>query len=85
MKLNQLINPKNKLFPKAKLLLQTLLSVSTALVATSLPAKALNFNFSYAPGTTEEQMIGFEMAGNYWSNYLKDDVTVNKILTNQIL
>lgn len=68
---------KSKSLSKAKLILQTIISVSTALIATNLPAKALNFNFSYAPGTTEEQMLGFEMAGKYWSSYLTDDVTVN--------
>ena len=35
------------------------------------------FEFSYAPGTSLEQMIGFEMAGEIWSSYLKDDVAIN--------
>ena len=35
------------------------------------------FNFEYAPGTTLEQMIGFEMAGQFWSEYLADNVTLN--------
>lgn len=77
MKTNKSINCGNKLFSTSKFILQTLLSIGTALVATNLPAKAINFNFSYAPGTTYEQMVGFEMAGKYWSNYLTDDVTVN--------
>lgn len=77
MKINTSKICKNKLFSTSKFILQTLLSVSTALITTNLPAKALNFNFSYAPGTTYEQMLGFEMAGKYWSNYLTDDVTVN--------
>jgi len=77
MKTKEIRNCKNQLFSQGKLLLQTLLSVSVALVASNLPAKALNFNFSYAPGTTYEQMVGFEMAGNYWSNHLTDDVTLN--------
>ena len=34
------------------------------------------FDFTYAPGTSREQMIGFEMAGQIWSSYLTDDVTV---------
>ena len=34
------------------------------------------FDFSYAPGTSIEQIIGFEMAGEIWSSYLNDDVTV---------
>ncbi|BAU11074.1 hypothetical protein LEP3755_15670 [Leptolyngbya sp. NIES-3755] len=37
----------------------------------------VNFNFSYAPGTTLQQMIGFEMAGRVWSSYLSDPVTIN--------
>ncbi len=37
----------------------------------------VTFNFSYAPGTTLEQMVGFETAGRIWSSYLKDDVTIN--------
>jgi PEP-CTERM motif len=40
-------------------------------------AQALQFNFTYAPGTTLDQMLGYEMAGKYWSNYLSDDVTLN--------
>ena len=35
------------------------------------------FNFEYAPGTTLEQMIGFEMAGQFWSEYLADHVSIN--------
>ena len=34
------------------------------------------FDFTYAPGTSQEQIVGFEMAGQIWSSYLKDDVTV---------
>lgn len=34
------------------------------------------FDFTYAPGTSVEQIIGFEMAGEIWSSYLKDDVAV---------
>ncbi len=75
MKNNKSRNSKNKL-SQGRLLLQSLLSLSTVLVAT-LPAQALNFNFTYAPQTSYEQMLGFEMAGKYWSNYLTDDVTVN--------
>lgn len=35
-----------------------------------------NFDFTYAPGIASEQIIGFEMAGQIWSSYLTDDVTV---------
>ncbi|MEO0925087.1 MAG: NF038122 family metalloprotease [Cyanobacteria bacterium J06643_13] len=34
------------------------------------------FDFTYAPGTSTEQIIGFEMAGQVWSSYLDDDITV---------
>lgn len=37
----------------------------------------MEFNFSYASGTSLEQMVGLEMAGQIWSSYLADDVTVN--------
>lgn len=33
------------------------------------------FDFTYAPGISSEQIIGFEMAGAIWSSYLQDDVT----------
>ena len=36
-----------------------------------------DFNFSFAPGTTDEQILGFEMAGEIWSHYLRDNVAVN--------
>ncbi|MCG8367167.1 MAG: NF038122 family metalloprotease [Pseudanabaenales cyanobacterium] len=48
-----------------------------AFLGSKLPAQAANFNFTYAPGTSLEQMLGFEMAGMYWANYLADDVTIN--------
>ena len=35
------------------------------------------FDFSYAPGVTPEQIVGFEMAGEIWSQYLTDNVTIN--------
>ncbi len=49
----------------------------TAVIGSILPAEAASFNFTYAPGTTLDQMIGYEMAGQYWSNYLANDVTLN--------
>jgi len=70
-------NHGNNYFSKGKLFLQTFFSVSIGLIATNLPAQALKFNFSYAPGTSYEQMLGFEMAGQYWSSHLTDDVTLN--------
>jgi hypothetical protein len=35
------------------------------------------FNFSYAPGVSLQQMVGFEMAGAIWASYLQDNVSVN--------
>ncbi|MGB5631991.1 MAG: NF038122 family metalloprotease [Waterburya sp.] len=35
------------------------------------------FDFSFAPGTTEQQILGFEMAGEIWSQYLTDDVSLS--------
>jgi hypothetical protein len=58
-----------------KLLSCAMISATSLLTAT--PVQALKFNFTYAPNTTVEQMVGFEMAGRIWSNYLTDDVTVN--------
>ncbi|MBE9041306.1 NF038122 family metalloprotease [Oscillatoriales cyanobacterium LEGE 11467] len=41
------------------------------------PAQAASFNFTYAPGTTMDQILGFETAANVWSQFLVDDVEVN--------
>ena len=38
---------------------------------------SVDFNFTYAPGVSLEQMIGFEMAGEFWSQHLDDNVTIN--------
>ena len=35
------------------------------------------FDFTFAPGVSQEQILGFELAGEVWSSYLRDDVTVN--------
>lgn len=37
----------------------------------------MQFNFSYAPGLSLDQIKGFELAGKIWSTYLKDNVTLN--------
>lgn len=50
---------------------------SVAIAATSPAAQAVQFNFSYAQGTTLKQMIGFEMAGGIWNANLADPVSVN--------
>ncbi|NEO80812.1 NF038122 family metalloprotease [Moorena sp. SIO4G3] len=49
---------------------------SAAVIGGNAPAQAIDFDFSYQPGTTLEQMLGFEMAGEIWSYYLTDDITV---------
>lgn len=54
-----------------------LLLASVAVLTNSSVAKAVNFHFTYAPGTTLEQRVGFEMAGQIWSSYLTDDFTAN--------
>ena len=32
----------------------------------------VDFNFSFADGATDEQILGFELAGEIWSQYLGD-------------
>ncbi len=36
-----------------------------------------NFNFTFQPGISSEQIIGFEMAGRIWSQYFQDDTVFN--------
>ena len=45
-----------------------------------------NINFSYADGTTLQQIIAFEVAAKLWESHLRDDVTVNLYaeLTDQL-
>lgn len=70
-----MITPAHHPISYRKLL--TLLALTfAALIGSITPAQALQFDFSYAPGTSLEQMIGFEMAGGIWSSYLADDITV---------
>jgi hypothetical protein len=57
--------------------LSMLLMVTSAIISSSTVAQAAKFNFSYAPGTSLEQMLSFEVAGGVWSNYLADNVTIN--------
>ncbi|RMF28185.1 MAG: hypothetical protein D6756_00615 [Cyanobacteria bacterium J083] len=70
--MNFFSQPTNKKWQKY---LVPLIAVS-GICGTTTNANALTFDFSYAPGTTLEQMIGFETAGQIWSSYLEDDVTV---------
>ena len=46
-------------------------------VTNNIPALALTLNFSYGDGTTIEQMSAFEAAGDVWSTYFTDDITLN--------
>ena len=58
---------------------QLLLSVavlSSTVIVNTKAAPAITFDFSYEPGTSQQQMLGFEMAGQIWSSYLDDDITV---------
>jgi hypothetical protein len=66
-----------KSHPLVRKLLVPLTLATGAVISSSTLAQAANFNFTYAPGTSLEQMLGFEMAGSAWSHYLADNVTVN--------
>lgn len=37
----------------------------------------VQFNFTYDPGTSLEQRVGFELAARIWGAYLTDDISVN--------
>ncbi|MEM6255278.1 MAG: PEP-CTERM sorting domain-containing protein, partial [Cyanobacteria bacterium P01_D01_bin.156] len=37
----------------------------------------VRFKFSYDPGISIEQRIGFELAARIWGTYLTDDIAVN--------
>jgi hypothetical protein len=41
------------------------------------PANALTFNFSPVAGTSQSAIDGFTAAGNLWSSFFTDNVTVN--------
>ncbi len=59
-----------------KVIMSLSLASAAAVIGGNAPAQAVTFDFSYQPGTTLEQMLGFEMAGEIWSYYLTDNVTV---------
>lgn len=42
----------------------------------------IDFNFSFAPGITEEQILGFEIAGEIWSQHLADSYQGNDLEIN---
>ena len=70
---------KNKFFHKCKTLTALAPLTFAAVIAASLPAQAVSFNFSYQPGSvTKKQIEAVELAGSIWSSYLQDsDVEVN--------
>ncbi|MEO0406500.1 MAG: NF038122 family metalloprotease [Cyanobacteria bacterium P01_A01_bin.135] len=43
----------------------------------SLQAEAIEFNFGFAEGTSEDVVNAFNEAGDLWSSVLTDDITVN--------
>ncbi|NJP09689.1 MAG: hypothetical protein HC866_09540 [Leptolyngbyaceae cyanobacterium RU_5_1] len=57
--------------------LTPLMLASAVLFSSHATTQAASLNFSYAPGTSLNQIIGFEMAGGIWSRHLADPVTVN--------
>ncbi|GAB4545028.1 MAG: hypothetical protein Tsb0014_39150 [Pleurocapsa sp.] len=42
----------------------------------------IDFNFSFAPGMTDEQILGFEIAGEIWSQHLADTYQGNNLEIN---
>jgi hypothetical protein len=63
--------------PLVRKVVMLLSLASGAIISSTTSVQAANFNFTYAPGTSLEQMLGFEVAGGVWSNYLADNATVN--------
>jgi hypothetical protein len=52
--------------------LTTPLSLAFVLVSNIAPSQAVQFNFTYAHGTRQEVIDGFEKAGSLWSSKLQD-------------
>jgi hypothetical protein len=48
-----------------------------AVIGSAIPAKAMNLKFTYAPGTSLDHILAYEMAGHYWSDILGDNMTAN--------
>ena len=42
----------------------------------------VDFNFSFADGATDEQILGFELAGEIWSQYLVDTFNCKNLEIN---
>jgi PEP-CTERM motif len=78
---------KTQTFGKNKWYLRFAFTLAGVL-ASSTSALAVTFNFSYQPGTTQEQIQAVELAGNIWSSYLQDTNVVLNIhlaMTNSVL
>lgn len=73
---HKLKNYLSKLTKKSQFYLSIFLA-SSAVITSNSTAQALQFDFSYAPDTTWEQIMGFEIAGAIWASYLTDNTTVN--------
>ncbi|BAY22415.1 hypothetical protein NIES2100_21780 [Calothrix sp. NIES-2100] len=54
-----------------------LIAAVAGAIASTTPAQAVSFNFTYDTGVTTQQKEAFEFAGRYWSEYLGDDGTLN--------
>lgn len=60
----------------AKLVTSINLALAVSVIANA-PAQALQFNFVYEPGTSQDVINGFRAAGDIWSSQLNDDASVN--------
>src|SRR5687768_15913103 len=54
-----------------------LAAVVAGSLASSRDCAAVTFNFTPAPGTSQQAIDGFHAAGQRWSSLLADDVTIN--------
>jgi hypothetical protein len=52
-------------------------------ITTTVPARALTFNFLAAEGTSTEVINAFNLAGDRWSSNIKDDITLNIAIGQQ--
>ena len=79
-------NGSSSLRVKTKRLCWSAAIAFATLIGRSPAVQAANFNFTYAPGTSLQQMLGFEMAGLLWSDNLADNATLNIFveMTNQL-
>lgn len=80
--------PERALFSNVQALALTVTVISQVVIGAE--AQALEFNFGFSEGTPDEVIQGFDAAGDLWSSFLIDDVTVNitvqfEALTNSSL